>query len=115
MPDSSPRSPRIEIDLPNGDAKLLPGMFANVRLKVAERTGALSLPKVAVLTADGKAYCLTIDDENRVVQTSIETGIRAGDDVEVVSGLNGNEQVIGANAAAFHAGQQVEVVEWTKP
>jgi RND family efflux transporter MFP subunit len=115
MPDSSSRALRIEIDLSNDDGKLLPGMFANVRLKLAERTGALSLPKGAVLAGDGKAYCLTIDDENRVVQTAIETGIHAGDDVEVISGLGGDEQVIGANAAAFRAGQQVEAVEGTKP
>jgi HlyD family secretion protein len=113
--DSSSRTLRIEIDVPNDDGKLLPGIFANIRLRIAERTGALSLPKSAVLMGDGKTYCLTIDAENRVVQTSIETGIRAGDDVEVVSGLNGDEQVIAADAAAFHAGQQVEVVEPTKP
>ncbi len=115
MPDSSARALRVEIDLPNDDGKLLPGMFANVRLKVAERTGALSLPKAAVLAGDGKTFCLTIDSENRVVQTSIETGIQAGDEVEVISGLGGDEQVIGANAAGLRAGQQVESVEGAKP
>jgi RND family efflux transporter MFP subunit len=114
-PDSSFRSLRIEIDLPNDEGKLLPGMVANVRLKLAERTAALSLPRRAVLAGDGKTYCLTINAENRVVQTSVETGIHDGDDIEVISGLGGDEQVIGTNAAAFHAGQQVDVVQGTNP
>ena len=86
-------------------------MLASVKLKLAERTGALSLPSSAVLSADDKPYCFTIGAESRVVETPLETGIRAGDDIEIVSGLTGDEQVIGANAAAFHAGQAVEVVE----
>jgi RND family efflux transporter MFP subunit len=110
-PGSASSALRAEIDLPNDQGRLRPGMLASVKLKLAERTGALSLPSSAVLSADDKPYCFTIGAESRVVETPLETGIRAGDDIEIVSGLTGDEQVIGANAAAFHAGQAVEVVE----
>ena len=40
----------------------------------------------------------------------IKTGIVAGTDVEIVSGLTGNESLIGANLAAYKDGQEVEVV-----
>ena len=41
-------------------------------------------------------------------------GIEAGGEVEIVSGLEGDEQIIGVNAGAFREGQQVEVVESKK-
>jgi hypothetical protein len=107
--DATSRTLRTEVDLSNEDGKLRPGMYATARLKVAERSNALTLPKTAVMTVDGKSFCHTIDADGRVVRTSIETGIRAGDEVEIVSGLAGDEQVIGVNAAAFREGQQVEI------
>jgi RND family efflux transporter MFP subunit len=115
MPASGSRSARAEIELSNDDGRLRPGMMASVKLKVAERTAAMSLPRGAVLSAEGKTYCLTVGAESRVVEAPLETGIRAGDEIEIVSGLSGDEQVIGANAAAFHAGQLVEVVEARGP
>jgi len=111
MLNSETRTLRVEIDLDNADGKLRPGMYAHATLKVAERPGALVLPKGAVIIGDGKAFCYTIDDAGEVVRTDIETGLRAGDEIEVVSGLSGDEQVIGVNAAAFHEGQKVDVAE----
>ncbi len=105
------RTLRAEIDVDNADGALRPGMYAKARLKVAERMGALALPKGAVLTADGATWCYTIDADGVVVRTPIETGIRAGDEIEIVSGLTGDEQIIGVNAAAFRDGQRVEVVK----
>jgi RND family efflux transporter MFP subunit len=111
--NSGSRTLRIEVDLDNVDGKLRPGMYADVRLKVAERPNALALPEGTVLTADGKTYCYTItmtdESEGEVVRTPIETGIRAGDDIEIVSGLTGDEQIIVVNAAAFREGQKVQV------
>lgn len=112
--DAATRTLKTEIDLANDDGKLRPGMYAHARVKLAERPDALSLPKGAVLIAEGQSFCYTIDDAGQVVRTVIETGIRAGDDVEIVSGLSGSEHVIGVNAAAFREGQKVTVAEAAK-
>jgi RND family efflux transporter MFP subunit len=109
--DSGSRTLRTEVDLSNEDGKLRPGMYAYAKIKVAERKDALALPKSAVLTTEGTTFCYAIGADGQVVQTKIETGIRAGDDIEIVSGLSGDEQVIGVNAAAFREGQKVQVAE----
>src|SRR4029453_2881 len=82
--DAATRTLRTEIDLPNEDGKLRPGMYASAKVKVAERKDALALPKTAVLSADGQSFCYTIDADGHVVRTPVETGLRAGDDVEIV-------------------------------
>jgi RND family efflux transporter MFP subunit len=109
------RTLRAEIDIDNKDGTLRPGMYVRARLKVAERAGALSLPKAAVLAAEGKNFCYTINDESVIVRTPIETGIRTDDDVEIVSGLSGDGQVIGTNVAAFRVGQRVEIAAANAP
>lgn len=103
------RTLRVEIEVPEDGAKLRPGMYVYADLKLAERKDAMALPKTAILSQDNQSYCLVVDGSGKIVRTPIQVGIRAGDDVEVVSGLTGSEQVIATNVAAYRAGQVVEV------
>jgi RND family efflux transporter MFP subunit len=103
------RTLRTEIDVPNPDGKLRPGMYAHADLKVAERPDVLTLPKAAILTHENRAYCWSVDPTGKVVRVPLTLGIQSGNEVEVVSGLTGSEDVIALNAAAFREGQQVEI------
>ena len=82
-------------------------MYANVELTVAERTDALTLPKAAVLVAEGQSYCNTVSSDGSIIRKPIKTGIRSATDVEIESGLDATEDVVIANAAAFKDGQKV--------
>ncbi|MGQ0634547.1 MAG: efflux RND transporter periplasmic adaptor subunit [Planctomycetaceae bacterium] len=108
--DSGTRTLRVEIDVNNPEGKLRPGMYAYADLKLAERPDALALPRTALWSADGQTNCFVVDAAGHVQKRVVTIGIRAGDDVEIVSGLEGNELVIGVNPAAFREGQEVEVV-----
>ena len=46
----------------------------------------------------------------KVTRAPVQLGIQSGAEVENRSGLTGEEQVIGANSAAFKDGEMVEVV-----
>ena len=46
---------------------------------------------------------------NRVERPSITLGIQAGTEFQVLSGLDGTEQLIGSNPSAFREGQTVEI------
>jgi multidrug efflux pump subunit AcrA (membrane-fusion protein) len=105
------RTLRTEIDVPNADGKLRPGMYAYARIKVAEKDNALVLPKTAILTSAGQAYCWRIEPDGTLVKHPLRTGIEAGGQVEIVEGLSGSEPVIGVNAGSFREGQRVEVAE----
>ena len=107
---TSSRTLRTEIDVPNPDGKLRPGMYATAEIEVARRTDALSLPKSAILKQGADSFVLSISAENKIAKLPIKTGIVAGTDVEIVSGLTGDESLIGANLAAYKDGQAVEVI-----
>ena len=108
------RTLRTEIDIPNPDGKLRPGMYATAEIEVARRPDALSLPKSAILKVGTESFALGISAENKIVRLPIKTGIVAvtptGTDIEIVSGLTGDESLIGANLAAYKEGQAVEIV-----
>ncbi len=107
---SGTRTLNCEIDVPNPDGVLRPGMYAHVELVVAEVENALALPKAAVIVVDGKSVCMTVSADGVVSQKFVEIGLRTGTDVQITSGLNGDEDVISANAAAFKDGQRVAKV-----
>ena len=82
---------------------------------MAVRENVLSLPRTAILTQDKNTFCLTVDEQGKVVQTPVQLGIQAGTDVEILSGLTGSERVITANVAGFREGQMVEAVSEEPP
>lgn len=104
------RTLRTEIDIPNPDGKLRPGMYATAEIEVARRADTLSLPKSAIFQQGAESFALGISSDHKIVKLPIKTGIVAGSDVEILSGLTGEESLIGANLAAYKEGQAVEIV-----
>jgi HlyD family secretion protein len=104
------RTLRAEIDVPNADGRLRPGMYAYADLLVAERKNVLVLPKTALVAHEGKPCCLRLDGSGKVVRVAVTTGLQAGNEVEITDGLSGDEDVIAVNAGAYREGQQVEAV-----
>ena len=105
---SGTRSLRCEIDVPNPDGTLRPGMYAQVELTVAERADVLSVPKSAIVSKDGQSFTVTVTPAGSILRKPVQTGIRSETEIEIVSGLDGTEDVLTANAAAFADGQNVE-------
>lgn len=101
------RTLTCEVDIPNADGVLRPGMYAHVELIVAQQNDALVVPKSAVHQVEGQTICLAVNDAGLIEKKVVEVGIRTPTEVEIRSGLVGNEQIISANVAAFQPGQQV--------
>jgi len=108
--DTATRTLRAEIELDNSAGQLSPGMYCYVSIVVAERKDALVIPIAAVLAEQGKSYCLAVAD-GRIVRTPVEVGLRAGGDVEVTSGLTGEEEIVPKNQSGLHEGQPAEIAK----
>jgi multidrug efflux pump subunit AcrA (membrane-fusion protein) len=109
------RTLRAEIDLPNPDAKLLPGMYAYGQV-VFERKGATVLPKAAVTMIGNQATCYLYQN-GKAAATLIETGVRVDEWIEVLrkqtngqwQPFDGKEQVILGDMSELVDGQKVIV------
>ena len=109
--DPSTRTMTAEIELKNQDRqiKLLPGMFGEVSITLAERN-ALVLP-AGVVRYDGKgnSYVYAVGSDSTVSRVDVGTGLDDGREIEITSGLTGNEQIITATIGRFKPGQKVRV------
>jgi len=108
---SGARTLRVQIDLPNPEGRLRPGMSAQVDMLIAQRTDVLALPKTAIGTAEGQTFVLRVGADGKLIKQSVQTGLKAGADVEITEGLTGDEQLIGTNLASYREGQLVEVAQ----
>jgi RND family efflux transporter MFP subunit len=107
--DRSTRTMQVEIDVPNKDYRLSPGMFADVTLEVQNRPDALTVPVTAVHRSNaGGAVVLVVSSSNRVEQHAVQTGVEDPNRVEIVSGLNEGDRVIVGNLDAYQAGELVQ-------
>ena len=107
--DKSNRSLRAEIDLPNKDGKLRPGMYAKVDILLDQRNDVLTLPATAIVRDGSSTYCCVVES-GKIDRKKIELGLRSGADVEVRSGLNADQLVVLARADSLVQGQSVEVI-----
>src|SRR5579862_645789 len=106
--DSSTRTMQVEIDVPNPNYHLQPGMYADVTLLANSRPDALTIPITAVLRSDNKTSVLVVDSQDRVQVRQVVLGVETPNRAEVLSGLNEGERVIIGNLGAYQAGELVK-------
>lgn len=104
--DLTTRTEQVEIDVPNPDGTLQPGMFGQVTLNL--RSGnVLSVPVDAVNSSTGQPFVLTVGPDGIVHKRTISEGITTSDRVEVAAGLEAGDKVIVANLSRYSEGQHV--------
>ena len=108
--DEQTRTMLVEIDLPNLDGRLRPGMFGQAMVTLAPPGDTLTLPADAVrYDEQGNSYVYVVNQSNQVAVTPIQTGLDSGESIEVTAGLNGNARVVGPGLRRLKSGQTVDV------
>ncbi|MEZ5352832.1 MAG: efflux RND transporter periplasmic adaptor subunit [Bryobacteraceae bacterium] len=105
---SATRTMETEVDVPNPGGALVPGMFAEARLKLEERT-VLSIPISAVDQTSESASVMVVTDKDTVERRTIVAGLETSDRVEVQSGLAPGERVVVSGRTQLEPGQKVLV------
>jgi HlyD family secretion protein len=97
----------------NEKLQLLPGTNVNVRINSKERDNALTVPRGAVETENGKRYVFVVKDgvgTQTLEKREIQVGIADATNYEVLSGLQGNEVVALPGDVDLKNGMLVKVV-----
>lgn len=102
---SSTRTMDTEVDVPNPSMVLLPGMYAEVDLTVANRPRVLTIPIAAM---DATHQVMVVNPNNRVEVRKLRTGMESADRVEVESGLKDGDLVVVAGRASLQPGEEVK-------
>lgn len=105
--DMDTRTMTTEIEVPNLNLELDPGMYASVVLKMERRSQVLAIPTEAV-AGDKKNTVYVVTPNHEIEERTVTLGMETSDKFEVVSGLDEGDLVVMGNRAQFQPGQKVE-------
>jgi len=102
--DTNTRNIQIEAQIANPDKKVLPGMFANVNIKLGDQVKLLTLPQTAVTyNPYGSTVFIAKDTGKKdkkgkptleAQQVFVTTGSTRGDQVAILKGINEGDTVV---------------------
>jgi len=109
--DTNTRTLLVQIDVDNPTGALLSGAYAEVHLKLPGANSSLILPVNALLFRSEGLRVATVPDGQHAELKPVTLGHDFGSEVEVVSGLNGDEAVIINPPDSLISGQAVRIVQ----
>lgn len=106
----STRTLTAEIDVDNPTGELLTGSYTEVHLKVSGQTSSYLVP-VSTLVFRSQGLQVAVVRDGSAVLTPVTPGRDFGDQIEIVSGLKGDESVVVTPPDSIVSGQKVQVVQ----
>ena len=110
------RTFRIELNVPNGEGFIKPNLTAKLLINDYRNEEAILIPQSIISeNSEGKQYVYRVSSQNGKTgiteKAFIETGVKQGDFIEVVSGLNFGDNVIKEGARTVKDKQEVEIIK----
>ncbi len=90
----------------NHEALLAPGMFGRFEIAIEKHSDALVIPTAAVIEEDNVSVVYIVED-GAARQKVITTGIEENGQIEILSGLSGNEEIIMTGQSGLRDGSKV--------
>ena len=100
---------RVIVSVPNEHNLLKSGMFGKVEVVFDTHQNTLILPRQAVITEDNRSHVFVVE-KNIALQKVVELGYEHNGWVEIVAGLNDDEQVVVTGQQIIKHEALVEVV-----
>ena len=110
--DTTTRTMLTEVDVPNRDLSLSPGMYAETTIQLQQKNDTLILPAQAVVqngdpSSVNQPYVLAVDATNHVEKRNVTLGIQTSNRVEITSGLQAGDNVIASGQPGYQPGEVV--------
>jgi membrane fusion protein (multidrug efflux system) len=107
--DPATRTASMEIEIPNRENKLKPGMYAKVTLEVDSRENVLLVPKVALVDSEGQRGIYQPNDESRAAFKRVTIGLEDNEKAEILEGLREGDIIISTGAGSLRRNDQLVV------
>jgi RND family efflux transporter MFP subunit len=105
--DVQTRTMSTEIDFDNRDGSLIDGMYAEADLQLSHKNAALLVPIQSIQRTSSGASVMIVNRDGRIEERQIKLGQEGNNQVEVLSGLAENDQVIVGNRGDITPGERV--------
>lgn len=110
--DATSRTVGVEINLPNSDGRVLPGMFGRATIALGNQRHVV-VPDKAVVKQQGSGdhYVFVLNNDGTVSYNKVELGQRIGTTYELISGVPDNATVIVEGQNGLVDGKKVKVIK----
>jgi multidrug efflux pump subunit AcrA (membrane-fusion protein) len=112
--NATTRTLLVEVDVPNPSGTLFSGSYAEVHLKIPARNSTFLIPVNTLIFRSEKLQVGVVKD-GKVTVTDVIPGHDFGNDIEIVAGLNANDQIVINPPDSLVSGQEVQVVNASLP
>ncbi len=111
-PALDPNSTTVEVwvQIGNPDQRLKPGTSVQVSMLAQTVPNTLIIPPAALLTAqDGTTSVMQISADDHAYQKNVRVGIRQGDTVQIIEGLQAGDRVVASGAYGLPDKSKIKV------
>lgn len=112
--DSKTRTLLAEVDLPNPNRQILPGTYAMVKTVLETHKQVVSIPSLAV-GSDKSGKFVFVVASGKAKRVVVTTGFDDGSYTEVLTGLQGQEEVVVTGRDALTPNMAVQSHLWEPP
>ncbi|WP_375504993.1 efflux RND transporter periplasmic adaptor subunit [uncultured Nostoc sp.] len=112
--DPTTRTLLTQLEVQNSDATLRPGMYANVRFAINRTNPPFVVPDSVLVVNAGGTQVATVTKDQTVHYQKVAVGRDYGTEIEITSGLTGNESLIATPTVDETEGLRVQPVAQTK-
>lgn len=110
--DVQTRTMHTEVQVPNPNYELVPGMYASVEIPLQTATKVLTVPVQALQpTAPDKGTVTVVNSDNKIEKHDVTTGLQTANRIEIVSGLKENDRVVFGSQGQYQPGELVSPKE----
>jgi RND family efflux transporter MFP subunit len=107
----SSRTMSAEVDVPNPDGALRPGLYVNVSLAIPRTTPIVNVPADALIFNQKGMQVAVVQPDATVKMRKIEIARDLGTTVDVKSGLNGGEKLVMSAPPEVGDGSKVKIAD----
>jgi membrane fusion protein (multidrug efflux system) len=108
--EDASKTMRVEVEVPNPERVLRPGMYASVELALDRHDDALLIPAAALIMEKTNAFAYLADGDT-ARKRAIKIGFNDGKNVEVNEGLGASDRVIVAQGKTLSDGLAIQATE----
>jgi len=101
------RTMHTEVDVPNPQHLLLPGLYADAELVLDRKDDVPTVPIEALSHRGSKTSLFVVNSNGEVEERDVQIGLQTASDAEILAGVNEGEQVIVSDRSGLKAGQKV--------
>lgn len=100
----------LKASFANKKEELWPHQSVDVRVLLQTKENVIAIPKCAIMDSPSKHFVYVVDKNNKISRREVEQGATSGSTIEIVKGLEEDEEIVIEKQKMIREGDLVQVI-----